>query len=73
VLSLVDGYATVSEIAARSKSSLEEASAVLASLAEVGLLCTVSVASRSDGRPSAVRSLAASLPPEELSPGRRPG
>jgi CheY-like chemotaxis protein len=71
VLALVDGYATVAEIAARSRSTLQEASATLASLAEVGLLCVTGVVSRTE--PRIPRSLANPPPTEELSPGRRPG
>jgi CheY-like chemotaxis protein len=74
-LSLVDGYATVAEIAARSRTTLQETAATLASLAEVGLLCVSGVVSRTDARGASAgpRSLASPPPPEELSPSRRPG
>jgi CheY-like chemotaxis protein len=74
-LSLVDGYATVAEIATRSKTPLTEAQVILASLLEVGLLSPSSSAPRAEALPkaSAVRPLANALPAEELSPGRGQG
>jgi CheY-like chemotaxis protein len=75
VLSLVDGYATVAEIGARSKTPPAEAAAILASLAEVGLLRVSGGPSDAEARPSpsAVRALANAPPPEELSPSRGSG
>jgi hypothetical protein len=73
LVSLVDGYATVSEIATRAKLPLERAATLLAILCEVGLLGASASHSRTDTlqSESAVRSLAASPPASERSPGRR--
>jgi CheY-like chemotaxis protein len=73
VLSLVDGYATVAEIASRAKLPLDRAATLLAILCEVGLLSASTSGSRGDAlqSASAVRSLAASPPASERSPGRR--
>lgn len=72
VLSLVDGYATVSEVATRAKLPVERTAELLAILCEVGLVTANESGSRADSMQGAstVRSLAASPPASERSPGR---